>query len=113
MRTLGLLVLALAISGCCQSHYAHDPRAAVIGPAYLDYIADYPRDCATEYYYPSFVLAGVTTAPPQPLPSTVSLSVDSLLIQRPPESSRVENETGKGYPKLESKGIRLFTRAGD
>ena len=113
MRALGLLLLTVVVSGCCHSRYANDPRAAIVGPAYLDYIADYPRDCATEYYYPTFHLSGVTHPPVEPLPVTLSSATDALLIQRPPESDRVRSETGEGYPHLECKGIRLFTRAGD
>ena len=111
MRVMGLLLLVAVVSGCCHSRYANDPRAAVVGPAYLDYIADHPRDCTTQYYYPSFHLGGDTNQALQPAAMQLSSRIQSLLIERPPESSRVESESGKGYPHLEAVGIRVFTQA--
>jgi len=112
MKLLGLLLLSVAFSGC-STQYAHDPRAAVVGPAYLEYIANHPRDCSTEYYYPSFRLTDDVVPPPQPIPLTTVPPTDALLIRRPPATKHAQREAGKGYPHLEAKGIPVFTHPED
>src|SRR5438046_663123 len=50
MKALLILSLALVGSGCTtSSKYVNDPRAAAVGPAYLDYIDEYPRDRDTQF----------------------------------------------------------------
>ena len=103
---------ALLLAGCTTqpSRFASDPRAAIIGPAYLDVIADNPRDCHTQFYYPAFTrdLPGWTdptsTLPPNPFPE-----ISPLLTDIPAAAPEVRDIAGKGYPDLERKGIRLFT----
>jgi len=113
MKTVGWLCLALALTGCAESRYAHDPRAAVVGPAFLDSIAEYPPDRATEYYYPIFGVQGMTGATPSPVPAPAGevSPVNALLIERPAACPEVQEITGQGYPRLEAKGVRLFTAA--
>jgi hypothetical protein len=113
MKMLGLACVAMVLAGCAESPYAHDPRAAVVGPAYLDYIAEYPPDRATQLYYPSFALRDMaaTTGAVVPFPVPPHSAVDALIVERPAESKKVQEITGTGFPDLESTGIRVFTSA--
>lgn len=104
---LGLIVLA---SGCTHSpsRFAHDPRAAVVGPDYLDAIADYPRDQSTQFYYPVLTARGLEnwTDPYADAPKgSFGNGVDALLIDVPQPSDEVRQITGKGWPRLEQYGI--------
>jgi hypothetical protein len=113
MKAIGLILVVLALAGCAQSPYSHDPRAAKVGPAYLDYIAQYPRDRATEYYYPVFTLRGMTCCQDSvaDIPGPLANPIDPLLTQLPDVPACVQKITGKGYPCLESVGMRVFTGA--
>ena len=106
MKAVSILVLALAASGCAtKSKYAGDPRAAVVGPAYLDYIDRYPRDWDTQYYYPLFGVSGFTNEVDYSLPASESFSeFKPLLTQIPQPSEEVRESTGKGWPELERIG---------
>lgn len=112
MKVIRFVFLAFCLTGCASSKHSTDPRAAVVGPAYLDYIAAHPRDQATQYYYPSF---GIHNFQPSealltPLPkSAAGPKVAALLADIPEPSRQVQEVTGKGYPCLERTGIRLFT----
>jgi hypothetical protein len=115
MKAIGLFLLALSVVGCSSaSRFALDPRAAVVGPAYLDYMAEFPRDRATELYYPAFTSGSVE---PGASPATVltgaavPANVASLLIDIPQPKQNAKDSAGKGYPELERTGIRLFTAA--
>ena len=82
----------------------------MVGPVYLDYIDQYPRDRDTQYYYPSFTLNSLTNWP-DPLEgsqSVVSLDVQKLETTIPPMSPSVQAIEGKGWPELERKGIPMF-----
>lgn len=106
MKAVSILVLALAASGCAtKSKYAGDPRAAVVGPAYLDYIDQYPRDRDTQYYYPGFGVSGFTNEVDYSLPPSDTYSeFKPLLTQIPQRSEEVKEITGKGWPELERIG---------
>lgn len=98
--------LLIVLVGCsAPSKYKNDPRAAVVGPDFLDYIDQYPMDRDTQYSYPHF---GVVDARPLEMPSNGSSfpqNVSALMIQTPkPAPSVLENE-GKGWAKLEHDGI--------
>jgi hypothetical protein len=117
MKAIGLFLLALSVAGCSSPNphrYALDPRAALVGPAYLDYMAEFPRDRDTECFYPSFTSRSVETAAH---PTTafadagVPPAVAALLIDIPQPNPNVDGCAGTGYPKLERTGIRLFTAA--
>jgi hypothetical protein len=113
MKGIGLIFMVLSLAGCATtSKFAFDPRSAVVGPDYLDYIAEYPRDRDTEYYTPTFTIRGMENwvdpcssaqrTPPFP-------SIEALLVEMPEPSQEVKDITGKGYPSLEQVGILLFT----
>ena len=113
MKAIGLVLVVMSLAGCAtQSKFASDPRAAVVGPAYLDYIAEYPSDRDTQYYYPSFTVAGVgkwVDLFPSEMPSSSS-SIDALLTDIPEPSPAVKDLTGKGYPLFEQRsGLLVFT----
>jgi hypothetical protein len=110
MKALYFVFLALCLTGCA-SRYSSDPRAAVVGPAYLDFIAEYPRDRDTQYYYPGFSIRDfqLPTALSIPMPSVASPRVAVLLAGVPEPSQKVKDITGKGYPRLERTGLLLFT----
>ena len=113
MKGIGLIVMVLSLAGCATtSKFAFDPRAAVLGPDYLDYIAQYPPDRDTEYYYPSFTISGMQNwvVPYSSAQETSSLSGVAALLTRMPEPSQaVKDITGQGYPSLEQAGLPLFT----
>lgn len=109
-----IAMLAMLLAGCCcqhQSKFKNDPRAAVVGPAYLDYIQEYPRDRDTQYYYPSFKVTGITI--PEEwfagTQNTEHADIQGLLTEIPPIPPSVQKIEGKGWPELESTGIPLFT----
>ncbi len=114
MKAITFLFLALFSAGCANSKYSSNPGAAVIGPGYLETIAAYPPDHATQYYYPGFRIHGYEPSPdastPLPKPD-LSPAVAELLTQLQEPSRHVNDITGKGYPCLEKTGIRLFTSA--
>jgi hypothetical protein len=113
MKGIGLIIMVLSLAGCATtSKFAFDPRAAVLGPDYLDYIAQYSRDRDTEYYYPSFTISGMedwvvpySSAQDPSSPSGVA----ALLTHVPAPSPAVKAITGQGYPCLEKTGLPLFT----
>jgi len=111
MKVIRIVLLILCLTGCA-SKYASDPRAAVVGPAYLDAIAANPRDRATQYYYPSFAIRNFEPAAalstPWPTPA-VTPEIAALQTEIPEPSRNVREITGKGYPCLEQAGLRLFT----
>jgi hypothetical protein len=106
MKALLILALALVGSGCTtSSKYVNDPRAAAVGPAYLDYIDEYPRDRDTQFYYPLFGVRDYTSQADY----TISTSAEAaefkpFLTQIPPASEEVKEITGKGWPELERTG---------
>lgn len=106
MKALSIVVLALVAAGCSTgSKYVNDPRAAVVGPAYLDYIDQHPRDRDTQFYYPLFGVSGFTNDvdyTPSTSPETAEFK--PLLTQIPPVSEEIRELTGKGWPKLEHIG---------
>jgi hypothetical protein len=113
MKAIGLILLVISLAGCSTpSKFVSDPRAAQIGPAYLDYIVEYPPDRDTQFRYPSFTVTGLEkwvdpymNALPSPFPS-----IDALLIKIPEPSQAVKDITGKGYPQLEQEsGLLVFT----
>ena len=108
---LQIALIALVAGGCAQpTWFQNDPRAAVVGPDYLDYIQQHPRDRATQYYYPAFTIAGLTnwTNPLADMPSTAPTKVQQLLTVIPTMSPSVLAIEGKGWPELERKGMPLF-----
>src|SRR5690242_19941792 len=113
MKVMTFVLLTLCFTGCA-SKYSSNPGAAVVGPGYLDAIAAYPPDRATQYYYPGFRIRDFELSPdastPLPIPN-LSPAVAELLLQLPPPTQYVQDITGKGYPTLEKTGIRLFTQA--
>lgn len=113
MKVIASVFLALCFTGCAgPSKFSSNPGAAVVGPGYLDAIADHQRDRDTQYYYPGFGIHdfefGANLSTPLP-PPDVSPKVAALLIAIPEPSHDVQKITGKGYPALERTGIRLFT----
>ena len=107
LSILGLALVVLVVSGCAarSSKYSNDPRAAVVGPAYLDYIDEYPRDRDTQYYYPLFGVTGYTNEVDYSLPASESFSeFKPLLTKLPPPTDEVQEITGKGWPELEHIG---------
>ena len=108
---LQIALVAVLTAGCAHpSWHENDPRAAVVGPAYLDYIDQYPRDRDTQYYYPSFTVVGLTNwaDPVAGIQSVVSLDVQQLETTIPPMPPSVQAIEGKGWPELERKGIPMF-----
>ncbi len=112
MKTgLQIALVALLAGGCVHSsRFRNDPRAAVVGPDYLAYIAEYPMDRATQYYYPAFTIAGLTNwaDPLAGMQGTVPAEIRRLLTTVPPMSPSVQAIEGKGWPELERKGMPLF-----
>jgi len=100
--------LLIVLVGCsAPSKYRNDPRAAVVGPDFLDYIDQYPMDRDTQYSYPDF---GVTDAKPLPAFSnegstSFPQNVSALMIQTPKPAPGVLENEGKGWAKLEHDGI--------
>jgi hypothetical protein len=111
MKIMGFALLALSVTGCA-SRFASDPRAAVVGPAYLDCIANNPCDRDTQYYYPAFTVRGMGdwVDPTLTLTNiTVDRGITAMLTDVPKPSRKVLEISGKGYPDLEAAGLRLFT----
>jgi hypothetical protein len=107
MKALSILALGLAASGCAtSSKYVNDPRAAVVGPDYLDYIDQHPRDKDTQFYYPLFDVRGFTNEVEYSAPmSAADSEFKPLLTQIPQPSEEVKKITGKGWPRLERIGL--------
>ena len=103
-----MATLLVVLTGCsAPSKFKNDPRAAVVGPDFLDYIEQYPMDRDTQYYYPHF---GLADAKPLDIPSNEGSSsfpqnVSALMIQTPKPAPSVSEIEGKGWPKLERRGI--------
>jgi hypothetical protein len=109
-------LLAVLMAGCAsESSFRNDPRAAVVGPAYLDYIQEFPRDHATQYYYPRFTSRD--TAEIEPLspgaPSKVPPEVQQLIMTRAKPTTLVQAGEGIGWSELEKDGIPFFWGASD
>ncbi len=108
---LQIAFVALLAGGCVHStRFQNDPRAAVVGPKYLDYMQQYPMDRVTQYYYPTF---GVSGAPHRGdlfagIPDTVPPEVQRLETVIPLLPPSVQAIEGKGWPELERKGLPLF-----
>jgi hypothetical protein len=110
MRTgLQLAFVALLVAGCAgPSRFKNDPRAAVVGPDYLDYIEHYPKDRDTQYYYPQLAAteANSAEAPSAGGPGSVPANIHALMTQTakepPPSVQKIE---GKGWAELQRKGI--------
>jgi hypothetical protein len=102
-----MALVAVLLAGCsAPSRFKNDPRAAVVGPDYLDYIVQYPMDRDTQYYYPDFRLAGVTSKVGSSMQSPgFPANVDALLTQTPKPTPAVMESEGKGWPELEHDGI--------
>jgi hypothetical protein len=114
MKAISFVLLIFCLTGCAASKYSSHPGAAVIGPGYLYAIAEYPRDFATQYYYPGFRIRDfeLSADASKPLPKPdLSPAVAALLTELPEPTQHVKDITGKGYPCLETTGIRLFTSA--
>jgi hypothetical protein len=107
MKALSIVVLALIGAGCTSpSKFANDPRAAIVGPHYLDYIEQNPRDRGTQYYYPLFAVHGFTNEVDYTLPNpSLKAEFQPLLTVIPEPTEEVKQITGKGWPKLEHSGI--------
>lgn len=109
MKAFCIIALALVAAGCAPaSRFAHDPRAAVVGPEYLDDIVEFPRDRITQYYYPVFTVDGLTNGPTaysSESHAQFGQGVDALLIDLPEPSEAAKEATGKGWPELQRKGI--------
>jgi hypothetical protein len=102
-------LLGLLMAGCAtQSPFANDPRAAVVGPAFLDYIHEFPRDQATQYYYPRFSAREVAEIEAPGAPSNVPPDVQRLIMTRPKPTTHVMATEGQGWPDLEKDGIPFF-----
>ena len=117
MKTsFAIALVAIVAVGCAHpSWYQNDPRAAVVGPDYLDYIDQYPRDLDTQYYYPAFVLGSTTNreVPPASAEGVVPPEIQALQTVIPPMVSAVQTNEGKGWPELEQKGMPLFLPKGE
>jgi hypothetical protein len=100
--------IAILLVGCsAPSKYKNDPRAAVVGPDFLDDIELYPMDHDTQYFYPHF---GLTQAKPLETSSvqgssTFPPNLSALMIERPKPAPAVSEIEGKGWPQLEHDGI--------
>jgi len=104
------LIVTLA-AGCAQpSRFQNDPRAAVVGPDYLDYIEQYPRDRDTQRDYPAFGISGSPSRKDQfaGLPSTLPTNIQQLQTDIPPMPPSVQAIEGTGWQQLEQKGMPLF-----
>ena len=112
MKVLLIVALALLGSGCATSKFANDRRAFLVGPDYLDYIARYPRDRDTQYYYPVLTVRGLThwVDPHSTLPApSFGSSIDALLVPIPEPTEEVKRITGTGWAHLERAGIPMST----
>jgi len=110
MKALFIISLALLGSGCETTKFTNDPRAFLVGPDYLDAIAQHPRDRDTQFYYPLLALPGITNSVDLRFgPTTPSLGskVDALLIDIPEPTEEVRQITGKGWVLLEREGIPI------
>ena len=108
---LQVVVAVILTAGCAQpSRFQNDPRAAVVGPGYLDCIEKYPRDRHTQYYYPAFMVHGLTNwvDPFVGLQSAVSPDIQKLETSIPLMPPSVQAIEGKGWPELERKGLPMF-----
>jgi hypothetical protein len=105
-----ITLIALLAAGCAQSRFQHDPRAAGIGPDYLDYIQQYPRDRDTQYYYPEFAVDGMTNRAElySGAPTPEAAHIQPLLTVLPPVPRSVQAIEGKGWPELEREGMPMF-----
>jgi hypothetical protein len=109
MKTgLQIAFVALLVAGCAApSRFTNDPRAAVVGPDYLDYIEQHPMDRDTQYYYPDFGAAETNSA--QALsaegPGSVPANIHALMTRTAKESPSVQRIEGQGWAELERKGI--------
>ena len=100
--------IAVLLVGCAApSKYQNDPRAAVVGPDFLDYIDQYPMDRDTQYYYPHLGLADAKTLDTTSAESASSFpqNVRALMIQGPKPAPGAIDVEGQGWPKLEHRGI--------
>ncbi len=106
MKAIGWILAAAALTGCAtQSRFASDPRAAAVGPDYLDYIAEYPRDKDTELYAPWFTLDDRRNKR-----AYERERVGPLETALPMPSQEAIDTAGKGYPLLERRaGLLVFT----
>ena len=112
MKTgLQIAFVALLVAGCAgPSRFKNDPRAAVVGPDYLDYIERYPKDGDTQYYYPRLAAteansASSAEAPSVDGPGSVPANIHALMTQTAKESPSVQRIEGKGWAELQRKGI--------
>jgi hypothetical protein len=108
---LQVLLVVVLTAGCAQqSRFHNDPRAAVLGPDYLDYIDKHPRDRDTQYCYPAFTVRGLTNwvDPLVGMQSVASPDVQRLETIIPPMLPEVQAIEGKGWPELERKGLPVF-----
>jgi hypothetical protein len=110
MKVVGLLCLAIVLSGCASrtNKYANDPRAHCVGAAYLDYIDEYPPDRDTQFFYPSFFVVSGAKDVSEPAPTPQDQQIQPLLTVRPEPTQEVKAITGQGWPKLESTGVPFF-----
>jgi hypothetical protein len=100
--------LLVVLVGCSSpSKFKNDPRAAVVGPDFLDYIEQYPMDRDTQYYYPHFGVADAKSleAFVNEGSNSVPQNVSALMIQTPKPAPSVSEIEGKGWPELERDGI--------
>jgi hypothetical protein len=107
-KGFALGIMAIVLVGCSTpSKHANDPRAAVVGPDYLDYIEQYPMDRDTQYYYPHFGLADAKVMETRATESSSSFpaSISALMIQRPTPPPTVMEIEAEGWPALERDGI--------
>jgi hypothetical protein len=109
MKTgLQIPFVVLLVAGCAApSHYKNDPRAAVVGSDYLDYIEHYPKDRDTQYYYPRLAAteANSAQAPSADGPASVPANVHALMTRTEKEPPSVQKIESKGWAELERKGI--------
>ena len=105
-----ITLVAVLAAGCAQSRFQNDPRAALVGPDYLDYIQEYPRDRDTQYYYPAFRVDGLTNRAESfaDTQNAGPADIQRLLTIIPPMPPSVQEIEGKGWPELEREGIPVF-----
>ena len=101
----------MPVAGCAgQGRFKNDPRAAVVGPDYLDYIEQYPMDRETRYHYPpriGFTGAKGVEAPSVDGPSSFTAKVQALMTLTAKVPPAVQKTDGIGWAKLERQGIAL------